>query len=143
MLNSVLSERGQAYFGQANGSTAPDFEVRLHSFVTAKIIDDYFNRTLSLYQFHHIPVYFLGLPHNEASEQRYFAGLKKAYAEYLDRYSALYPNFHILGDPFPSYPSQYFGDNSHLNKKGATKYSDLLPKTLNDSQVEGGPFGSN
>jgi hypothetical protein len=143
MLNAVLSQRGQAYFGQANGSTEPDLDVRLQSFVPSKIIDDYFSRTLSLYQSYHIPVYFLVLPHNEASEHLYFAGLREAFLGYLDRYVGQYSNFHLLGDPFPSYASQYFGDPFHLNKKGAAKCSDLLAKTLKDSHVEGGPFGPN
>jgi hypothetical protein len=143
LLNSVLAERGQAYFGKANGSTAPDFETRLQSFVPAKIIDDYFNRTLSLYRSQHVPVYFLVAPHNEASEHLYCPGLGEAYAEYINRYLAQYPDFRILGDPFPSYPSQYFGDSFHLNKEGATKFSNLIAKLLNDARVEGGPFGPN
>jgi hypothetical protein len=142
-LNSVLAQRGQAYFGRADGTTGLDFEVRLQSFVPLKIIDDYFNRTLALYQAQHIPVYFIGLPHNEASEQHYFAGLREAFVKYLNRYAAQYPDFHILGDPFPSYPFQYFGDPFHLNEQGAAKCSDLVAKMLNDSHVEGGPFGPN
>jgi hypothetical protein len=143
ILNAVLAQRGQGYFGQANGSTDPDLDVSLHSFVASKLLDDYFDRTLALYQSQHLPVYFIVLPHNEASGQQYFAGLKEAYADYLNRYIAKYPDFHLLGDPFPSYPSQYFGDGTHLNTKGAVICSNLLAKTLNDSHVEGGPFGHN
>lgn len=142
-LKLVLADRGHSYFGLDKGSTLPDHEASLKSFVPSKVLDDYFNQTLALFQSQNIPVYFLSMPHNEASVQHYAPGLKEAFAGYLNQYAARYPNFHVLGDTFPIYPSEDFGDPWHLNEKGAAQWSDYVAQLLNDSHVEGGPFGPN
>ncbi len=82
------------------------------------------------------------MPHNEVSVQRYQTRFKETFADYLNQYARRYPNFHILGDVIPSYPSQYFGDDAHLNQSGALKWSDTVARMLNDAKVPGGPFGA-
>lgn len=141
-LKLVLANRGQSYFGTDNGSTGLDKEAALKSFVPSKILDDYFNQTLALFQSQKIPVYFVAMPHNEASVSHYYPGLKAAFTSYLDQYAGRYTNFHVIGDTLPTYPSQDFGDPWHLNAKGAARWSDSMVKLLNDSHVEGGPFGA-
>ena len=142
-LQLVLVNRGHSYYGTDKGSTLPDRETNLPSFVPAKILDDYFNQTLALFQSRNIAVYFLATPHNEASVQQYAPALKDSFARYLKRYGARYQNFHVLGDPMPVYPSVDFGDPWHLNEKGAAEWSDYVAKLLNDSNVAGGPYGPN
>lgn len=142
-LELTLSSRGQSYFGMAHGSMEPDGETVLKSFTPSKILDDYFDRLLFLFYSKKIPVYFISLPHNAASNKFYFAGLEEAFTEYLGHYVNRYPNFHILGEPFPSYPPEYFGDRSHLNEMGATRWSDHVVQLLNEAHVPGGPFGAN
>jgi hypothetical protein len=138
----TLAHRGQEYFGVAQGSIELDRETALKSFIPSKILDDYFNRLLAFFYSQNIPVYFLSLPHNAASDRHYFPGFKEAFSHYLGPYTQRYPNFHILGDPFPVYASEYFGDRSHLNEPGATKWSDHVVQLLNESRVPGGPFGT-
>ena len=141
MFDLVLSNRGQGYFGSANGSTEPESDGVPKSFVPSRILDDYFNRTLAILQSRNVPVYFISMPHNAASERLYVPKVEKDFAIYLKNYSGRYPNFRILGDLFPSYPSEYFGDPSHLNKRGAILWSTYVAHLLNDSRVSGGPFG--
>jgi hypothetical protein len=140
---AVLSSRGQEYFGTDHGTTGFDLEASLHSFAPTKILDNYFDSTLALYQSQNIPVYFVSVPHSDISERVYFPGLKQAYTSYLNHYSLRYPIFHILGDPFPAYPSDCFGDGPHLNEKGAIRWSNYVAQLLTQSHVEGGPFGPN
>ena len=142
MFDYVLSSRGQGYFGLANGSTDPDSETSLSSFVPSIILDDYFDQTLAFLQSKNIPVYFIAMPHNSVSGRLYYPGLRNDFVAYLSNYAYRYSDFHILGDPFPSYPQEYFGDALHLNEKGAALWSDHVAKLLKDEHVEGGPFGS-
>jgi len=142
-LKLVLADRGHSYFGTDNGSSELDKEAALKSFVPSKLLDDYFNQTLALFHSQNIPVYFVAMPHNEASVQHYYPGLKEDFTAYLKQYADRYPNFHVLGDTLPTYPSKYFGDPWHLNEKGAVKWSGYVAKLLTDSHVEGGPFGAN
>jgi hypothetical protein len=143
IFDLVLSDRGHGYFGQAKGATTPDAEVGLQSFAPQKIIDEYFNQTLALLNARNIPVYFVAMPHNVASTQLYSPDMNKGFDDYINSYVSRYPHFHILGDLFLSWPSDNFGDFAHLNPKGATLWSDQVAKLLNDSHVEGGPFGLN
>ena len=140
MLQTVLSTRGQTYFGNNHGSTEPDFESALTSFVPSPLLDDYFNRLLSLLQANNIPVYFLNLPHNTVSDKLYFRGLKEAFVTHLDSFTGRYPDFHVLGDPFPVYPSECFTDHAHLNELGATRWSDHVAQLFQESKIPGGPF---
>ena len=140
-LKLLFAERGHSYFGTDNGSIEPDKEAALKSFVPTKILDYYFDQTLALLQSRRIPVYFIAMPHNEASVRLYYPGLKSDFTAYLNQYAHRYPNFHILGDTLPVYPSDCFGDPWHLNEKGAVPWSDHVAQLLNESQVEGGPFG--
>jgi hypothetical protein len=140
MLRFVEANRGRAHVGMDDGSTLPDWNTKLKDFTPALILDSYFNQALAVLQSRNIPVYFLGMPHNVASEHLYFPGLKEKFVTYLNGYAAKYPNFHILDDPFPSYPSNLFGDPDHLNEKGAIQWSDHVAQLLNEHHVEGGPF---
>ncbi len=140
MFQFVVANRGRGHVGMADGTTAPDWNTRLKSFAPSKILDSYFDQSLALLQAHNIPVYFLGMPHNVSSEPLYFPGLKEDFVKYLNDYAARYPDFHILDDPFPTYPSELFGDADHLNEKGAVQWSDHVAQLFNDHHIEGGPF---
>jgi hypothetical protein len=141
MMHAVLSTRGQTYFGMGKDAAAPDFETLLKAFVPSKVVDDYFGRTLALYQSRHIPVYFISSPHSAYSGRLYPPGLAQDFGDYLKSYEARYANFHVLGDPLPEYPNDEFGDAYHLNEKGAPLWSAAVVKLLNEAHVEGGPFG--
>jgi hypothetical protein len=142
MWEDVLSTRGQVYLGRQRGSTTPDSETKLTSFIPAKINDYYFDQTLALLASRHIPVYFLAMPHNAASDPFYFPGLKDAFAAYLQQCVGRYSDFHVLGDPFFSYPSECFSDYAHMNELGAVPWSDHVAQLLNDAHVAGGPYGA-
>ena len=141
MLDFVIANRGRGHVGLADGTSEPDTDSKLKAFVPAKLLDLYFEQTLALLQARGVPVYFIGMPHNATSDPLYDHGLRKDYVDYLQHFTAKYPNFHILGDPFPSYPPEYFGDPDHLNEKGAVKWSDQVALLLNEHHVAGGPFG--
>jgi len=143
VFDHVLAERGQAYGSLGDLPTDLDRESAMRSFIPSKILDDYFNQTLALFQSRNIPVYFISIPHNEVSVRVYSPELKRGFTEYLTGYERRYPNFHVLGDVFPSYPSTYLVDSTHLNPKGAALFSDHVAKLLNDAHVPGGPFGNN
>ncbi len=140
-LAHVLSTRGQMSFGEVLGTTDPDDVTKLTFYRPSKIGDDYFDQTLAVFAAKQIPVYFLAMPYNVASDPLFFHGLKSQFADYLNQYASRYPNFHVLGNLFTIYPSELFGDNDHLNSTGAAKWSDQVAQLLKDNHIAGGPFG--
>ncbi len=138
----ILATQGQMYFGHEKNPKNPDFETKLTSFSPSRIDDYYFNETLALFASKNIPVYFLAMPHNAASDRLYFPGLRSAFVNYLNQYASRYTNFHVLGDPFPSWPSDLFGDYAHLNEQGAVQYSDQVVVLLQNARVYHGLFGA-
>jgi hypothetical protein len=142
-LDRVLLSRGQAHFGVEDGCLLLDEETGLVDFHPSRLFDDYFDRTLKLYESLNIPVYFLSMPHNEVSVRIYHQQMEQEFSDYLRQYSARYPNFHVLGEVIPVYPAKCFGDADHLNDSGAERWSDTVAKMLNDANVPGGPFGPN
>jgi hypothetical protein len=141
-FNQTLANRGQRYRTVVKESDRLDDNVALKDFVPSKLIDAYFDKTLGLFSAKGIPVYFLGMPHRVLSDQYYAVDLRKNYARYLAGYAARYPNFHVLGDPLPCYPMQYFGDYAHLNADGARVWSDHAVQLLNAAHAEGAPYGT-
>jgi hypothetical protein len=141
LLRESQASRGHSYYGTANGAEGRDPEADIKVFAPLKILDDYFDRTLALFQSRNIPVYFIAMPHNEASARLYTPEMKQGFTDYLNHYAAKYPNFHVLGDLMPVYPSSDFGDPWHLNPQAAPVWSDHVAQMLNDARVPGGPYG--
>jgi hypothetical protein len=142
MFDLVLSNRGQGYFGLANGSSELEYDGDRKIFKPTRILDDYFNRLLALLQSRNIPVYFISMPHDAVSDRLYVPELREKFVAYLGNCAGRHANFHVLGDPFPSYPPEDFGDSTHLNERGAARWSAYVAHLLNDARAEGGPFGA-
>jgi hypothetical protein len=145
----TLASQGQLYTGQNDEKVDPNFpdkylpdkDSKLKTFAPARINEFYFDQTLALLASKNIPVYFVDMPHNEASNRIFSDGLKSGFDAFLDSYSKRYPNFRVLDKLFQTYSPDYFVDETHLNQKGAFLWSVHLASVLNDAHVEGSPFG--
>jgi hypothetical protein len=139
-LQAVVANRGQHYFGLGTGTGLLDTNALIEEFYPLKILDDYFDRTLALFQAHHVPVYFIAMPLNGSSESLFRPAVLDDYVHYLAGYEHRYPGFRVLGHPPTFWPATYFGDAWHLNTTGAPLWSAEVRKMLNDAHVPGGPF---
>jgi hypothetical protein len=83
-----------------------------------------------------VPVYFLGTPYNRDSYRKISNRVVAHYIGYLQAYSRRYPNFHILGNPFPLVPWWFCGDFApHLNSAGAVMWSDYVRSVLINAKL--------
>jgi hypothetical protein len=124
ILAQTLAARGQYFFGRDAGSAVVASEGNMTAFAPLPVLDRYFDLTLSLLAARGIPVDFVAMPMNEATAHAVRPEVRAAYAAYLARYAARYPDFHVIGPPMPAWPDRYFGDEfSHLNPDGAALFS--------------------
>jgi len=132
-LAQTLAARGQYFFGRDAGSSAVASEGHMTAFSPLPVLDRYFDRTLALLAARGIPADFVAMPMNEATAHAVSPDVRAAFAAYLARYAARYPNFHVIGPPMPAWPDRYFGDEfSHLNPPGAALFSREFAGCLED-----------
>jgi hypothetical protein len=137
----LLADRGWLETHLTAFASERDAETELKAFHPSRIMDAYFDRTVALLSDHHIPIYFIQCPSNEASVPYYWPGLKPAVQDYLAGYAARYPQFHLLGDLFQVYPSTDFSDQTHLNPDGTARWTAHVIELLNAAGAPGSPFG--
>jgi len=127
----VLRSRGQYYFASRAGPTAIGPEGELRDFVAQPVLDAYFNRILALTASRGIPVYFIAMPLDADTYDAVPPAEKRHFADYLRRYAAKYPNFHVATEPLPHWPNRYFADwLSHMNPTGVAVFNRMLAQCL-------------
>ena len=137
-LAETLAARGQYFFGRDAGSSVVASEAHLAAFAPLPVLDRYFDQTLGLLAARGIPADFVAMPMNEATAHAVRPEMRAAFAAYLARYAARYPNFHVIGPPMPAWPNRYFGDEfSHLNPEGAALFSTGFAECLRELLAHG------
>jgi hypothetical protein len=136
MYNETRAHRGFDNFTDSNGSQMHSQDPDYAFFVHTELLDHYLADTIEVFQKKNIPVYFISCPMNETTFKILHPGYAAGYAAFIKSYEARYPNFHQLGDPLPSYPWTDYQDDSHLNEKGAKKFSDQVAVLLRNAGIE-------
>ena len=135
----ALAARGQYFFGRDAGSSAVASEGHLAAFAPLPVLDRYFDRTLALLAARHIPAYFIAMPINDATARKVRPEVRAGFTDYLARYAARYPNFHVIAPLMPAWPDRYFGDEfAHLNPMGAVVFSTQFAACLRGLLMRGG-----
>ncbi|HYZ21562.1 MAG TPA: hypothetical protein VE690_05330, partial [Rhodopila sp.] len=122
---------GQYYFGMQSGSDTVAAEGHLAAFQPLPILDDGFNRLLSLLDSLGIDTVFLAMPVNDATWNAEPQAVRERFRAYLASYERRYTRFHVITDTPAHWPNRYFGDQfCHLNPEGAERFSTLLAQRL-------------
>ncbi len=120
--DSTSSEKGHMYFGRAEESPELTVEAGLKNFKLDIWIELYFQKIVALCNDNSIPLYIEQLPMNEAS----FEAISTS-DWYNDFQACLIQMADRTGIPIntviPCYPPDCFGDPSHLNEKGAMRFT--------------------
>lgn len=132
-LDSGIAARGQYYFGTADGSSIVAAEGKLRNFEPLPVLNHYFDRILALLSEQKIPVMFLSMPLNDATDRAMRTELRNGFAAWLARYETRYPGFYVAGPTIRAWPDRWFGDGfSHLNPEGAARFSAMLGPCLSE-----------
>lgn len=126
IYDETKSHNGQYYFGRASSAPKPNQEAKRKEFKLLHSFDYYLRELIMLCEENNIKVIIEQLPMNPASSEAIKkSGYLAAYQAYLKALSADFPDITIVYD-IPEYPPDCFGDASHLNERGAKKYSAYL-----------------
>lgn len=125
IYNNAVNNLGYGEFGTADGCSDLNYETsydRMHTTGDAVLLDVYMNRLLKLCQDNGINTTVAIPPMNKSS----YDALNQSYVDdltaYFNELSIKYPSFNIKKE-IPCYDDAYFGDSSHLNNKGAIKFT--------------------
>jgi len=105
-----------------NGTIAPAAIARIHEFRPLPLSNEYFQKTLSLFNEKNIPVLFMSMPINQATHEMLSLEFRSGLLAYLRSFE-LRGDFRIVGDILPVLPLDKFGDPSHLNPRAAIEWS--------------------
>jgi hypothetical protein len=140
-LEVVLAARGQFYMGTKNGSKEIGLSAKLDEFKLSPVINYYFMKTLRLFKDGGIPVYFIAMPIKNSSRKVVEPLVMKDFKNYIKKIAKEDSNFHVLSNLETFYSWKYYGDSTHLNEKGAERFTEELAHSLNKAGVPGGPYG--
>lgn len=133
----IKKRKGNYDFGTETEAKGENFEsTRKTTFSISKIMNYYLNEMLLLCEQHNIKVYFMVAPFNKDS----YIKIKEQninyiidYESYIKSLEAKYINVRWNADIF-YYENEYFGDPSHLNRRGQTKFSIFVKRHLQNNQ---------
>ena len=116
------AEKGQMYFGRAEESSELTVEAGVKNFTLDVWVDLYFQRIVALCNDNSIPLYIEQLPMNEASFEAistsdWYNDFQACLIQMADKSKI------PINTVIPCYPSDCFGDPSHLNENGAMRFT--------------------
>jgi hypothetical protein len=125
-FENTLRDRGHHYFGTAAQSNRIAEDAQVTAFAPSPLLNDYFERLLTALRDSKTDVYFLTPPLNPATFALVPQDVIADFKAYLNDVAARHPNFHLLGDIVQSMPADHFGDEEHLNEKGAAAWTEIV-----------------
>jgi hypothetical protein len=113
---------GYHYFGTANGSRGHGPLARSRDFKILPLLNEYFVMTIELFKQKNIPVVFMNVPINEATDAALSAHFKFDLSAYITAF-ARRGDFRLVGEVLPVLPSVEFGDADHLRPRAAIEWT--------------------
>jgi hypothetical protein len=133
-LAETLAARGHYYFGTDPGNSIVTLDGHMDAFRPLPILDHYFDRLLAELDRNGIETRFIAMPFNQTTWEEVKPTLHMGFAAYLAGYERRYKHFRVASAIMPHWPDRFFGDKfSHLNPKGAERFSDWLAQRLQEA----------
>ncbi len=120
--DSVRADLGYTEFGSEKGNDKANYETHHEVFDLSPLVNLYYQRLLTLADENGIEVYVLQAPVNETSDGLITDEFRQGFAELMHEVKNAHPSF-VVEDEIPVYENRYFGDNNHLNRGGAEKFT--------------------
>ena len=121
---SVRSDKGYSEFGSDKGNDALNYETHHAVFDSSELILYYYEKLLELCEASGAEnVIVAQAPINSSSSSAMHDEFLEGYELYMDEVSNRHASFTVERQ-LPVYDNKYFGDNNHLNRLGAEKFSE-------------------
>ena len=121
-FEALRETRGYTAFGEEDGNDDLNYETHHQDFDLSPMLDEYYIRLLDLLRNKGIEVIIAQAPMNEASGKALSQDFRQGFTEYIEGIEERYPEYTVETE-VPIYDNSFFGDNNHLNRKGAEKFS--------------------
>ncbi len=125
IYQEIADRRGQYYFGIADGCSDHNYESNYTALNLSPSVDLYMHKLLDLCIQNEIDVVLEQAPMNTSSyvllDQTYI----DEYTAYMEHLTSEYPDVKV-DTVIAHYEDAYFGDASHLNEKGAVRFTDEI-----------------
>ncbi|MCG1036559.1 hypothetical protein [Polaribacter sargassicola] len=127
----VVKNKGYHLYGKEKSSSDLNEEAKgnLNKFTPNLAISNALIKLLDLAKNNNIKVFYINVPFNETSYKNVSLDFKSSYNKYFATLKSKYPNF-IFNSDLSYYKDGYFGDKSHLNDRGASKFSLIVNQKL-------------
>lgn len=125
---SISLSGGHQLYGTEDGSSDLNYEVNYSAMdenADSELLRIYFRRLLNLCADNNIETYVISLPMNRSSYDKLQESYLKSLSLFLRSVSDLYPDITVEREQI-AYEDEFFGDSSHLNEKGAHKFTEEL-----------------
>lgn len=122
IYEDIMKNRGHTYFGTADSCDQPFAETQKQHFEHDPIFDDYLDRLIELLLERDVTVIVEQTPINRASSEILSPVVLAEIEQYYSALRQKFPSVRVQTKPYV-YDNDHFGDNSHLNQKGAETYS--------------------
>lgn len=125
---------GRPHPGLKDSCSELNYETKYTHFVPSPLLKHYFEKILLLCKKNKIRLIFFSMPMNESSFRKLKPSFISDYGQFVKRYEKLFPEFDI-SDSLYSYPDRYFGDASHLNRKGKIIFTKDFIRTFISNKI--------
>lgn len=123
---NLVKSNGQGYFGTDDGNSDPAYEASYTQMAddgNGRLLKLYMEKLMSLLDESGVSVILAQPPVNTTTYEMLDAGYVAEYRGYIESLCSKYDNVNYSAEMI-EYDCEYFGDSSHLNKKGAEKFSE-------------------
>jgi hypothetical protein len=108
----------------------PALDASLTRFDLKPVQQYYLEQALALVDQSGVPMVMLPTPVSGATAAALRPAVREAYGDFIASVTAAHPNVLPVGDPFPVWRDEYFGDDTHLNREGALLFTARLNACL-------------
>ncbi len=123
--DSVRADLGYCEFGSDPGNDGESYEVHHKEFDYDPMVTFYYDELIGLLVKNGVKVTILQTPVNETSSELITDEFRRGYADFLTSVEEKYQGITVYKE-IPCYENRYFGDNNHLNRAGAEKFTRSL-----------------
>lgn len=119
---SVSLDKGYTEFGTDRGCDKPNYDTHFDWFDDLKFVDLYLEKIVDLCEVNDIRVINIMTPMNEASRDVMYPKYQSGYNRILRSIIEKYPD-NVCETEFIYYDNIYFGDENHMNRDGAERFT--------------------
>ncbi|MCR4907693.1 MAG: hypothetical protein K5985_02615 [Lachnospiraceae bacterium] len=128
VFQKIRQEKGFRSFGTDEENNLENYEVHHETFDSSELVVKYFERLLNSLEEAGTEVIIEQAPVNPFSHEHITSDFYEGFEAWLSETENRHPSCTVVHD-VPVYPKNAFGDNNHLNRRGAERYTgELLEK---------------